>query len=205
MVEKKLGVPRSTLSGWFKDIVLTADQRKDLSRNWKIALGKARIEAVKWHNTQKQLRLRQAQDSALGTLNTLDISQNNILELSLAMLYLGEGLKASSTTSLGSSSPLILKFFVKSLYSVYNIDPSKIRCDLHLRADQDGVKMKQYWSKELRIPLSNFISVVFDSRTKGAKTYEDYKGVCVVRCGNAAIQRKLICLSQEFCKKIIAL
>jgi hypothetical protein len=45
--------------------------------------------------------------------------------------------------------------------------------------------------------------LTFDSRTKGSKTYEYYKGVCVLRCGNAAIQRKLLFLAEEFCKKII--
>lgn len=202
-VEKKLKIPRSTLSYWFKGVVLTSKQKEKLFKNWKQALGKARKEAVKWHNQQKQLRLEAARISALETLGRINTRQKDILELALAMLYLGEGAKSTPETNLGSSSPLILKFFIKNLCVVYNLDCSKIHCELHLRADQDGLKMKRYWARKLRVPLKNFTTVSFDSRTKGSKTYQYYKGVCVLRCGNAAIQRKLLFLAEEFCKKII--
>ena len=33
-IEKKLGIPRSTLSGWFKNILLTEKQKIKLQNNW---------------------------------------------------------------------------------------------------------------------------------------------------------------------------
>ncbi|HYV33961.1 MAG TPA: hypothetical protein VE973_03895 [Candidatus Limnocylindria bacterium] len=203
MVEEKLGIRRSTLSGWFKEVSLTTKQQAKLLKNWKFALGKARIKAVQWHNTQKQMRLQQARDSALTTLESLDTKQKNLLELALAMLYLGEGFKSRPQTGIGSSNALILKFFIKALKSVYNLGTEKIKCELHLRADQKPLLIKKYWSKELNIPLENFTSVSIDVRTKGSKTYDHYKGVCVLQCSNAAIQRRLLYLADEFCNKVI--
>lgn len=203
MIEKKYGVPRSTLSGWLKGIVLTDQQKDKLLKNWQQALNEARKEAVKWHNAQKQMRLQQAKKAAEETLKTLNIRQKNILELALAMLYLGEGFKSTPETSIGNSSPQILKFFIKALCLAYNFDRNKIRCELHLRADQNPVEIKEYWSSELSIPLANFTTVSIDMRTKGSVTYGHYKGVCVLRCGNAAIQRKLLFLAESFCNKVI--
>ncbi len=202
-IEDHLGIARSTLSGWFKDIELTVKQKKKLLQDWKDALVKARKKAVLWHNAQKNKRLQEAKLTALESLKGIDLSNKNILELTLAMLYLGEGIKQSLETSMGNSNPAILKFFLTVLISVYDIDIEKIRCDLHLRADQDAQKIKQFWAKELTLPLKNFKYVSFDKRTVGTKTYPYYKGVCLVRCFDVSIQRKLLHLGKIFSERVI--
>jgi hypothetical protein len=202
-VEKRLKIPRSTLSYWFKDVILSSSQKAKLVKNWKLALGKARVEAVKWHNEQKQIRVENAKASALNTLSRLNTREAGILEIALAMLYLGEGAKTTLGLCIGNSNPLILRFFIASLRFIYGFDCQKIHCELHLRYDQNVLKMKQYWSKELNLPAKNFTSVAVDLRTKGSKTYPHYKGVCVLRCSNTAIQRKLMYLAEEFCNKVI--
>ena len=155
-----------------------------------------------WHNQQKLERLKKAELEADNVLNSIKIDKNS-LDIALAMLYLGEGTKKGDITSVGNSDPLILKFFVEGIIKNYNFDRNKIKCELHLRADQNQNKIKKYWSTELNIPLCNFLATSFDKRTIGRKTYKDYKGVCIVRFGTVAIQRKLVYLSRKFCKKII--
>ncbi len=202
-IAKQLNISKSTLSGWFKDIPLTQKQKQKLLKQWRSGLVKARSEAAKWHNNEKAKRLVLARDQALETLNNIEVDNKDIVDLALAMLYLGEGFKSNSETGIGNSDPLILKFFLVALNKIYNIDISKIRCELHLREDQNAVKLKKFWSKELGLSINNFKYVYFDKRTIGSKTREDYKGVCMLRCGNVAIQRKLITMSREFCKRII--
>jgi len=140
---------------------------------------------------------------ALQILNKLDIQNKLIQDLALAMLYLGEGGKTPSGTILGSSDSLILKFFINLLLKNYNVDISKIKCALHLRADQNPDKLKKYWSEELNIPLKNFFASSIDQRTKGRSTYSTYNGVCVVSCGNIALQRRLVYLSRKFCAAVL--
>lgn len=202
-IEKKLRIPRSTLSGWFKSISIEQHFKNILRKNWENALAKARKKAAVWHRNQKQKRLAVARMEALETLGKINLYDPAILELTLALLYLGEGTKKVDETAMGSSDPLILKFFVAILENIYGINKNKIRCQLNLRADQDPIEMKNFWSQELDIPLENFTFISLDMRTKGSKTFASYKGVCKVRCGTVAIQRKLICLSQFFCQKII--
>ncbi|MFA5050739.1 MAG: hypothetical protein WC499_01310 [Patescibacteria group bacterium] len=202
-IEHRLKIPRSTLSGWFKNIQLTPKQKKKLLANQKNALVKARKKAVFWHNEQKKIRLQEAENEAIKTLKNIDINNQNILEVAIAFLYLGEGSKNNLETALGSSNPLILKFFVAAIRKVYKLDINKIRCELSLRADQDPEEMKKFWAKTLKLPICNFKQINIDRRTKGSKTYPYYKGVCHLRCSNAAIQRKLIYLGNLFCHKVI--
>jgi len=202
-IESHLGITRSTLSGWFKNVKLTSKQKRKLLKNKYDALAKARKKAVIWQNTQKEKRLQEAKDLALKTLENININNPNIIELALAFLYLGEGSKKSQDTALANSNPLILKFFLAVLKNVYNLDNNQIGCTLGLRADQDPEKMKRFWAKELGLPINRFKRVQVDKRTEGSKTYPHYKGVCDIRCGNVAIQRKLINIGTLFCQKII--
>jgi hypothetical protein len=126
------------------------------------------------------------------------------LDLAFAMLYFGEGAKTGST-SLASSDPVILKFVLAVLNRNYAVTNDMVRCDLHLRMDQDANKLKSYWPKQLHIPLERFGYVAFDKRSAGKATYDHYKGVCVIYCGSITIQRKLIYLYTLFCDNVAAL
>jgi hypothetical protein len=200
VIERKLGIPRSTLSGWFRDVILTEDQRVSLMKNKKDGWLKARTNAVISHRAAKEARLTEAKQQALDTLDQIDIT-DAVLDLAFAMLYLGEGAK-SGGTSIASSDPKILRFVIKVLKRNYSVTAEMIRCDLHLRMDQDANELKHFWSKELGIPLKQFKYVAFDKRSTGKATYQHYKGVCVVSCGNIAIQRKLMYLYTLFCERI---
>lgn len=92
-IEHKLGIPRSTLSGWFKHVTLTKLQRQKLHRNWQNALVKARKKAVIWHNQQKQERMHRAKQEAAKVLENIDTTNTHVIELALAVLYLAEGSK----------------------------------------------------------------------------------------------------------------
>jgi len=126
-IERYLGIPRSTLSGWLKDIQLAPAQKKKLLQDWKKALIKARRKAVLWHNAQKEKRLKEAENQAMETIRSIDIADKKILELALAILYMGEGTKRKVETAMGSSDPLVLKFFLATLKMLYGLDLKKIK------------------------------------------------------------------------------
>lgn len=201
-IENRLGIPRSNLSYWFRGVVLSKHHKQLLQKRHEKALIAARKEAVKWHNGQKAARMTDARRSALESLTRIDQSSNAIIELALSILYLGEGMKKSGMTSMGNSDPLILRFFVRTLNHLYAIPLEAMRCELHLRSDQDQKHLVRYWSKTLGIPARNFGKTSLDIRTKGRPTYPHYKGVCIVRCGRVAIQRKLVYIANTFCENI---
>jgi hypothetical protein len=202
-VERELGIPRSTLSGWFKDIELTDKQKTRLKKRWERGLVKARKEAVKWHRAKKEKRHQIAKKEALKIFNQIDTSDKKWLEITLAIMYFGEGFKRDIETAIGNSDPMILKFFLSLLKEIYDYDIKTIYCQLNLRHDQNIEKEKKYWSRTLGLPKSNFRHVLIDKRTKGTKTYKDYHGVCQLRCGRVDIQRRLLYLANIYCDNIV--
>ncbi|MEK7662339.1 MAG: hypothetical protein AAB355_02505 [Patescibacteria group bacterium] len=200
-IEKKLGIRRSTLDYWLNGLELTPKALSKIKRKKIISLQKARAKAVIWHNEQKQKRLNLAKHNAKILVSHIR-KTNNVMKLALAILYMGEGFKSIEETGLGSSDPLILRFFIKALRKLYGLKSNNFRCQLSLRMDQNAEKTKAYWSKELNLPLSTFMHVFYDKRAIG-RTYPSYKGVCQVRCGNVAIQRELVWISKLYCASIL--
>ena len=201
-VSKELGISPATLSGWFRNVVLSEKQKAVLRNNWKEALKQARKGAVNWHHEQKLLRLKQAETEAQGVVEDLPVSSLSQLELALAMLYWGEGYKGDHF-GIGNSDPQVLKFFLAAIETLYAIDRTTIRCELNLRADQEHQKIVDFWSKELGIQKENFKTISFDKRTIGSVTYPGYRGVCQLRCSGVATQRRLLYLSKLFCDRVI--
>lgn len=200
-IEQKLGIPKSTLSGWFRNVQLLNKHKRRLHQRWLNALVKARKKASLWHRTQKNIRLREAKEYAQKALANLDGNNRFILELALAILYAGEGRKTADFTSLGSSDPRILRFYLNSLKKLYSVDENKICCSLHLRADQCPKKILEFWSEELNMPPKNFRGVYKDKRTVGSKTYSHYKGVCNIAYNDVSIKRKLLNIAELFFEK----
>jgi hypothetical protein len=201
-IEKELQIPRSTLSGWFKNVELTLIQKKGLERNAKEGLVRARVKAVEWHNNGKRERIRAVENLASDFLQKIPTDDKIAHEIALAFLYLGEGAKTKSRTNLASSDLRIARFFVKSLIKLYGVPKDKIRCSLHLRADQNIAEITEYWSTSLGLPKVNFGKASVDKRTLGKETYSHYKGVCLISCGRVDIQRRLMYIANSFCDRL---
>lgn len=201
-IETVFGVPKATQNSWFSKVTLPDDARRILDRKKMAALGNARKVAVTWHNSEKEKRIGVARLAAEETLSKINPTNTETLELALSILYLGEGFK-TGRTGLGNSDPLILKFFLRTIVRLYDLDVMKMGFELHLRADQNPEEMKLFWAQELNVPINRFSKVSLDKRTLGKTTYPSYKGVCIVGCGNVAIQRKLVYLSRTFCDRVL--
>ena len=202
-IEKLLDIPRSTLSTWFQNTILTPRQLAFIKKQQQELLKPARAKAVLWHNKQKEKRLLEAKKRAEATLKKIRIKNTDVLKLALALLYLGEGTKNKIETSVSNSDPKILRFFIKASQTAFNVKPKDIKCYLYLRADQNKNQSVLFWSKILSIPIKNFRGVNIDHRTKNSKTFENYKGVCSVILPTVAIKRELMYLAESYCEKII--
>jgi hypothetical protein len=132
----------------------------------------------------------------------LPTNSKAVLELSLAMLYFGEGGKGDST-NMGASDPNMLLFFIESIEQLYGLNRINFRYDLHLRDDQDTDTQKQFWALKLKIPTDKIGYVSKDARTIGKPTRNNYPGVCQIQIGNVAIQRRLIALYNIYCSGVI--
>jgi hypothetical protein len=202
VIEREFGIPRSTLSGWFKEVELTEAQRTKLMKNSRDGWKKARESAIITKNLQKAQRIAKASTEANSIHTLLPKKSPEILELSLAMLYFGEGGKGGST-NMGAADPFMMLFFITAIEQIYNLDRQDFRYDLHLRDDQDSYLQKKFWAEKLSIPVEKIGYVSKDKRTRGKPTVNNYPGVCQVRVGSIAIQRRLMALYNVYCSEVI--
>ncbi|MBM3206414.1 MAG: hypothetical protein FJZ43_02240 [Candidatus Staskawiczbacteria bacterium] len=202
-VEKKLGISRSTLSGWFKNIELTKEQKERLLQNRKLGLISAQKKGGQWHAYQGNQR-RAVIRRDIEKLFPKKVFNKKTGELIIAAFYLAEGSKKENAFSIANSNPTILKCIINLLRYLYALDESKFRCCLHLRNDQNEKKVKNYWSNLLNIPKEKFHKTQFDKRTT-KKTYRYYKGVCVVYYFDIALQRRVLYLGEKLLDVVINL
>lgn len=200
-IEIALNIPRSTLSGWVKNIKLTSAQNKLLASKRQEGLGRARVAAAEAHKKNKKRRVESVRTDIGALLETIPVDDNRFTELALAMLYLGEGSKTKQGLRLGNSDPRVIRFYIQALKKIYKLPTSSLYFALHLRADQNVNEAKAFWSKTLGVPLASFRYHIQDSRTIGKPTRADYQGVCLAQGGSVEIQRRLMYLSEAFCER----
>ena len=198
-IELELGVNRSTLSGWLKNVELSDKQRETLYKNWLNALVKARGMASDVHRNRRIKRVEIIANEAKKFVQSSNLN-NDFKELLFAVFYLAEGTKKENSVCIANSNPEMLKAIVKLFRKIYDPDESKFRCCLHLRGDQSDEELKKFWSNQLDIPVSQFIKTQFDKRTH-TKTYDYYKGVCVVHYYDMDLQRRILYIGNNLVEK----
>ncbi len=194
-IENTLGIPRSTLSGWFKNIKLSEKHKRKLLDNWNNGLISARKKAALWHKQDGENRRIAIKNDVKNFFSNIDIDKK-VGELLMATFYLAEGTKKESCFVFANSNPEILQGIIKLLRFSYKIDELKFRCCLHLRKDQNEEQIKDFWSKTLNIAKSQFLKTQFDRRTI-KKTYKHYKGVCVLHYYDMALQRRILYIGEK--------
>lgn len=195
----RTAIPKSTLSYWCKDILLS-QLYYDKIQLLNIANAKKGREiavAVNKIKREKYLSSLVKRNKYLIPL----LKNQDIAKIALAMLYLGEGAKWKSHRGLllGSSDSDIVKIYIKLLQRCYNISRRRIRARILYRADQDINSLTIFWSHVTGIPKHHFYKTKPDPRTIGKKTKKkDYRGVCVITCGGTEVQIELDIIARMF-------
>ena len=178
-IKEKLGISKSTLSGWLQNFPLSEKRIRELQADSPI-----RIE--RYRNTmraKKETRLKEVFKKVskdIGSFSKRD------LFLSGLFLYWGEGTKTSnSSTVLTNTNPAMLKFFIKWL-ELFGIKKKNLKVKLHLYSDMNIKRSIDFWSKELKIPISQFRKPYVKKTSLKSITYKNGfgKGTCCVMFDN---------------------
>lgn len=161
----------------------------------RINIDKARIKALDANkvNREKYLAKIQAYASSLKPL----LNNVGVAKIILAVLYLGKGSKTTGWITLGNSNPQIIEGFLQLMRRCYDVEESKFRCTVQLKADQNIEEIEQFWSKITKIPKNQFYSSRVDPRTVGIPTRKlDYRGVCRIDYFSADIFQELMAIGK---------
>ena len=202
-IARALEIPRSTLSGWTKEIKLTGKQKGRIKEKIiesgiigrRLAL---KANLAKLNRWKKGIRERVKHYKDLATEKT------EFGKIICGILYLCEGAKYPSSRFLyfGNSDPRVISAFINLLRKCYAIKEEKLRFDIRYRWDQDLKKLRIFWSKVTRIPVKQCLNSQPDPRTKGSPTLrKSYKGVCRVIYYDSSLQFVLQSIGENIINK----
>jgi len=140
-----LGVSRSSISLWVRDIELTREQRRGLSRR----SGAGRIKGSRRNALNALERHRAAQ-----CVGRQAAREGDILHAAGCMLYWAEGSRNRHSVEFVNSDPAMVVFFLRFLRHGWGIPDAKVRLTCNLFADhaqrQRGIE--EFWLRALGLP-----------------------------------------------------
>lgn len=186
-IKERVKVSKSTLSNWLEKYPLSESRMRELRD-----FNTKRIEncrKTKLRKRQEKLILIYKDASrSLGTLSKRE------LFIAGLFLYWGEGTKAArDVVALTNTDPSMIKFFIKWL-QIIGVNKKDLRVKLHLYSDMDVEDKTNFWSKTLKIPLTNFRKPYIKDSKFSSLTYKNSfgHGTCMVSYGNSNIHNKII-------------
>lgn len=201
----KTSIPRSTFSGWFREITMNDKALAKLKHIRDSKLDVARDKALSVNREKREAFL-----TSLASINATFCKKIDDLptaKIALSMLCLGEAskYKTGSVFSLGNTDKRIILLFIRLLNRCFKIDPSKFRFTVMCRADQDVKALEDYWEKVIGFPSEQFYKTRKDPRTVGKVTSKvGYMGVLKVDYIDTKVQLELESLADLIYNQVCA-
>jgi transcriptional regulator with XRE-family HTH domain len=153
-IATELGVARSSVSLWVRDVEFDEQARAERARGNFLRgnegarqRGPNKLERAK-HQEIEQLLVE-------GRERIGRLSEREHLVAGVA-LYAGEGAKTDRCVKFANSDPRMILFFTSWLRRFFAIDESRVRLWLYLHQGLDLELANQFWSDLTQIPLSQF-------------------------------------------------
>ncbi len=191
-------LPKSTLSNWVSDILLTPEQeRRNVERDSEAAArgreGGLWGGAAGFNKEMKRRRLQEIAERAAPI--ALRLAENKeALMLMASALYMGEGAKGDNHFGFANSDPDIVGAWMALLRRNFEIDESKFRCRVLMSDDQEEELLHQFWTTVTNVPRSQFQKPAIKKASGQRKP--GYMGVCMVYYYSLEIRRFLDAIGQ---------
>lgn len=156
MISEELGLSKSTLSDWLKEIPYKPN--KEVLRRIQLAPAKS-AEIVHNRKLANIITVKKSAKKELGRLTKRDLWLLGI------GLYLGEGMKLQESIRIINSDPEIIKMAVKWFRQICGLGNGNFTLAIHTYPDNNIEETINYWSKITDIPEDQFGKTQIDRRT----------------------------------------
>lgn len=161
-IQTTLGVPKSTLSSWFKHVVLSDTARERLASRTRLGSA-ALIKRNKMQTHKAEQRAREIHASAKKEIPTL--TKRDLLIIG-AVLYWAEGYKRlhirdgkermSHTISFVNADTIMIKTFLRFLQEILKVPRDEIHLTMRLYPHINEESARRYWTSVTKLPPSCF-------------------------------------------------
>lgn len=170
-IAKDLGIGKSLLSYWLKDLQLPLEAKKILEEKSNYAK-----EKFQDYNRQKHERVqKENKEIREGSIKRVRILRNYELLLLGAALYWAEGYKRhagrrpTAYLSFSNSDPDMIKLFMRFVREILKVPEEKVKPSIHIYPGIDKTEAIVYWSNVINIPNKSFRTSFMVSRASQGK------------------------------------
>lgn len=187
-IGKKLGIAKSTLSGWFEGLDWSEKIRNELTQK-ALYIARKRLRLVnKKRKIMWEAWRERAREEARQQFTTLYCFP---LFVAGIMLYWGEGDSKleNSIVRLSNTSPDMIRVFSLFLRDICNVPNERLCGSLVLYNDLDQKKCRLFWSQVSGIPEAKFHKTQFIQGRHPTKrlTY----GICTIIVNSRELKEKV--------------
>lgn len=186
-IQAELGVSRSSVSLWCRDVEVDPDLLDDRRR-----AAYERGQLRKRPHAQHQRKLEEIEacrDTGRSVWTNLSAREHLAAGLGL---YAGDGSKRDGALTFANSDPALVAFFCEWLRRHFEIDETRLRVRLYLHHGLDLDAANRFWSELTDIPLEQFgkaYRAVPDPSIRAAK---HVNGCAHVRYSSKLLHRKIL-------------
>jgi len=191
-IAETLGVSRSSVSLWVRDIELTDTQKqvlKDRQRLWGAQNSGAHVNREK----ARQLRI------ASQNIGRAKARENHPLHLAGCMLYWAEGAKSRNNVNFVNSDPNMSCLFMRFLREELSLKDTEIVLYIHCHSTDTAEieRVQRYWLVLLSLPGSCIRKVLYK---KGSEVRKNIlvNGVCSIRVYRTDLVQHIYGAIQEY-------
>src|SRR3989338_6636865 len=168
-INRKIGVSKSTLSYWLKDIKLSPEQRQRLYTK--------EIRYLSFGaQSQRERRKREIEQIITKGMGEVKMPlDQQAFRLFGAALYWSEGRK-SNIFEVTNSDPHLILFMVEWFEKVFQVSRKNFKARLSIYSQQNDKHIKKFWSELTGIPFANFNKSFVKPANKGYKKNNLYYG-----------------------------
>jgi hypothetical protein len=170
-ISRELGVSKSSISIWVRDIELTPEQLRQLNQNSELGREKGRTVTSLMYKRRRQEIHKNSVTEARALLGAC--SDRDLL-LSGIALYWAEGNKKTHKVRFTNSDPAMILLMINWLKKYFGVLPDEIGAFLGIHEMHKGREQEviSYWSDLTGIPKNHFQKTIF-KRSKSRKVYEN--------------------------------
>jgi transposase-like protein len=152
IIARRLGVAKSSVSVWVRNVVLTQKQLQTLTENGQ----KREVVEKRRHKRIENEENKRKEIMYLAEKEINKISKQELRIIGLC-LYWGEGGKTQrSLVRVANSDPVVIKVMMRFFREICKVEEFKFRGHIHTYSHLNARKAEEYWSSVSGIPKNKF-------------------------------------------------
>ena len=158
-IERQLGVSRSTVSAWVREIELTDHRREEIHARGVAARTRAR-------RIYYRARRRRFQDEGRALAR-----RGEALHGAGCMLFWAEGSRHRNMAQITNSDPALLAFFMRFVRRYFDLpdDTFRIACNLFTDHEERQREIEDLWLATLDLPRSCMTKTIVNNYSRASK------------------------------------